>query len=69
MDEKIEAALAKVRALCSSLECLLDCCLDLEEKSQALGSAVFLVRELKEAIALMDDQIRGWSTAAAPAND
>jgi len=68
MDEKIEAAFRRARALLASLNSLITCAQEVEENSAQLGSCVFLLAELSDSIVALEDKLRGW-TVAAPAND
>jgi hypothetical protein len=69
MEKPIEDGLRRVRSLCGSLDCLIDCAMTIEEDSAHLAACVFMLTEMKDAIAALEDAMRGWSVIQPPAND
>lgn len=63
-----DESIRPVRSLCGSLECILTCAEEVEQNSSHIGSALFLLSELKDAIQQFEDAVRGW-TIAEKAND
>lgn len=59
----------RVRSLCGSLECILICAETVEQNSSHIGSALFLLTELKDAIDQFENAARGFGTGADVAND
>jgi hypothetical protein len=63
-----DESIRRVRSLCGSLECILTCAEEVEQNASHIGSALFLLTELKDAIQQFEDEVRGW-TIAEKAND
>jgi len=45
-----DESIRRVRSLCGSLECILTCAEEVEQNASHIGSALFLLNELKDAI-------------------
>jgi hypothetical protein len=69
MEKPIEDGLRRVRSLCTSLDCLIDCAMTVEENDAHVASCAFLITELKTAIAEFEDALHGWTLVQPPAND
>ena len=67
---KLDAELTRARALSMSLKQMLVCALDLEDKHQPVGCALFLASELDYQLERIEDAARGWiAPATKGAND
>lgn len=61
MPPKIDVELTRARALSMSLRQMLVCALDLEDKHQPVGCAIFLANELDDQLERIEDAARGWN--------
>jgi hypothetical protein len=67
---KLEAEIARARGLSVSLKQMLVCALDLEDKHQPVGCAIFLASELDDQLERIEDAARGWTAPGVEgAND
>jgi hypothetical protein len=69
MPASTDESVRRVRSLCGSLECILICAETVEQNSSHIGSALFLLTELKDAIDQFENAVRGFGTGADAAND
>jgi hypothetical protein len=67
---QFDDAMARARALNLSLRQMLVCALDLEDKHQPVGCAIFLAGELDHQLERIENAARGWRASVVEgAND
>ena len=69
MPAATDESVRRVRSLCGSLECILICAETVEQNASHIGSALFLLTELKDAIEAFENASHGFGTEAGAAND
>jgi hypothetical protein len=65
--ERFNTQMSRLRALNSALVALLNCAMDLTDKGDALGSAIFLATETADELERLDGAFGNY--ASEPAND
>jgi hypothetical protein len=64
-----DESVRRVRSLCGSLECILICAETVEQNSSHIGSALFLLTELRDAIDQFENAVLGFDAEADATND